>query len=220
MKRCVLFVLLMCLVMTGCGVKAEAPAVTATPEATVIIEALPQQVVPLPQNVDTANGTLSVSLAEGAVYVNKDNMPEMKVTVYDYELYDAVAMSMLKVGDSILRLGQELPVNSIETAENGDIVINGGLDVGGHVFRPGDGGTYYEISYNDAKSYAPVGELILPVADEFCFVDKSDLDSEPQNYYLDTFFVDDLFGWYFFPSNTTIRIENGIVVAMERVYIP
>ena len=101
-----------------------------------------------------------------------------------------------------------------------DILINGGLDAGGHEFRPGDGGTYYEISYNDAKSYAPVGEFILPMSDDFCFVDKADLDKEPQSYYLDSFFVDDLFDWYFFPSNTTIRIENGIVVAMERVYIP
>lgn len=222
MKRYIVFVILMCLVLTGCGTKAEAPAATAAPEVTALPEAepAPEQVVPLPRNVDAVNGTLSVSLAEGDVYVNANNMPEMKVTAYDYELYDVVAMNALKVGDRILRLGQDVTVNSIEKDENGDIIINGGLDAGGHVFRPGDGGDYYEISYNDAKSYAPVGELILPVADEFCFVDKSDLDREPQSYYLDSFFVDGLFGWYFFPSNTTVQLENGIAVSMERVYIP
>lgn len=220
MKRCVVFVLLMCLVLTGCGAVGKAPAVTAAPTATPLPEPASLQVRPLPGNVDAVNGTLAVSLEKGDVYVNGNNLPEMKVTIHAYELYDAVDMSALKVGDSILRMGQDLPVSSIETAENGDIVINGGLDVGGHVFRPGDGGTYYEVGYNDAKSYYVVGETVFPMADEFCFVDKSDLDSEPQNYYLDSFFVDDLFGWYFFPSNTTIRIENGIVVAMERVYIP
>lgn len=220
MKRYIVFVLLMCLVLTGCGMKAEAPAVTAEPEVTEIPEALSQQVVPLLRSADTINGTLHVSLNEGAVYVNENDMPEMRVTFYDYELYDAVAMNALKQGDSILRLGQEVPVNSIGKDENGDIIINGGLDEGGHVFRPGDGGTYYEISYNDARVYAPAGELILPVADEFCFVDKSDLDKEPQSYYLDTFFVDGLFTWYFSPSNTTIQLDNGVVASMERVYIP
>lgn len=222
MKRYIVFVILMCLVLTGCGTKAEAPAATAAPEVTALPEAepAPEQVVPLPRNVDAVNGTLSVSLAEGDVYVNANNMPEMKVTAYDYELYDVVAMNALKVGDRILRLGQDVTVNSIEKYENGDIIINGGLDAGGHVFRPGDGGDYYEISYNDAKSYAPVGELILPVSDEFFFVDSSDLDKGPQTYYLDTFFVDGLFGWYFFPSNTTVQLENGIAVSMERVYIP
>lgn len=220
MKRYVVFVLLMCLVLTGCGTVGQTPAPTAAPTATPLPEPASLQVLPLPGNVDAVNGTLAVSLEKGDVYVNNSNLPEMKVTIHAYELYDAVDMSALKVGDSILRLGQELPVSSIETAENGDIVINGGLDLGGHVFRPGDGGTYYEISYNDAKSYAPVGEFILPLSDEFCFVDKADLDKEPQSYYLDSFFVDDLFGWYFFPSNTTIRLENGVVVGMERVYIP
>lgn len=224
MKRYLILILLLCLLLTGCSNKADipeiTPAVTAAPEITALPEAGPMQVIPLPQTVDTVNGTLSVSLSEGAVYVNENNMPEMKLTIHAYELYDAVAISALKVGDSILRLGEDLVVSSLERAENGDIIINGGLDTGGHVFRPGDGGTYYEISYNDAKTFTLVGEAVLPVADEFYFVDKSDLDREPQTYHLDSFFVDGLFGWYFFPSNTTIRLENGIVTSMERVYIP
>lgn len=223
MKRYIVFVILLRLMLSGCGVKNESPAATAGPDPTELTEALPQQVVPLPRNVELsedASGSFPVSLGEGAVYVNKANMPEMKATVYDYELYDKVAMEELKVGDSILRLGQNVPVSSIESDGNGDIVINGGLDMGGHVFRAGADGDYYEISYNDAKSYTPVAEVVLPVADEFFFVDKSDFDGEPQTYYLDTFFVDGLFGWYFFPSNTTIELENGVVVSMERIYIP
>ena len=223
MKKCSIFIILLCLMLSGCGIKNAAPAATVAPESSELPEALPQQVVPLPRNVELSedtSGSFPVSLGEGAVYVNKVNMPEMKATVYDYELYDGAAMRALKPGDSILRLGQSVPVNSIDTAENGDIVINGGLDMGGHVFRAGADGDYYEISYNDAKSYAPVAEVVLPVADEFFFVDKSDFDGEPQTYYLDSFFVDGLFGWYFFPSNTTIRLENGVVVSMERIYIP
>lgn len=223
MKKCSIFIILLCLMLSGCGIKNAAPAATAGPDPTELTEALPQQVVPLPRNVELSentSGSFSVSLGEGAVYVNKANMPEMKATVYAYELYDYAAMGALKTGDRILRLGQDVPVNSIERAENGDIVINGGLDMGGHVFRAGADGDYYEISYNDAKSYAPVAEVVLPVADEFFFVDKSDFDGEPQTYYLDSFFVDGLFGWYFFPSNTTIQVENGVVVSMERIYIP
>lgn len=221
MKRQLIFVLLICLLLSGCAFRADVPAATATPTPTP--ELLPQQILPLPQEAapgEDASGSFAVSLGEGAVYVNEANMPEMKATVYAYELYDEAAMKALRVGDSILRLGQNVPVNSLETAENGDIVINGGLDMGGHVFRPGESGDYYEISYNDAKSYAPVAELVLPVADEFFFVDKSDFDGEPQTYHLDSFFVDGLFGWYFFPSNTSISLENGVVVSMERVYIP
>lgn len=219
MKKIALL-LIFCLTLSACGTAAEVPAATAEPEISVSPEVLPEQVVPLTQIIDAVNGTLHISLKEGDVYVNDKNLPEMKVTIHAYELYDVVAMNALKVGDRILRLGQDVTVNSIEKDENGDIIINGGLDAGGHVFRPGDGGDYYEISYNDARSYTPVGELILPVADEFFFVDSSDLDKGPQTYYLDTFFVDGLFGWYFFPSNTTVQLENGIAVSMERVYIP
>ena len=219
MKKIALL-LIFCLTLSACGTAAEVPAATPAPEVTEQSEAGPVTVVPLTQTIDAVNGTLHISLKEGDVYVNDKNLPEMKVTIHAYELYDAVAMSALKVGDSIIRLGEDITVNSLEQAENGDLIVNGGLDVGGHVFRPGDGGTYYEISYNDAKCFNVVGEAFLPLADSFSFTDGSDLDSEPQTYYLDDFFVEGRFGWYFFPSNTTIRLENGVAVSMERVYIP
>ena len=223
MKKFTLFILLLCLMLTGCGAKSETPPVTSAPELTALPEISPQQIVPLPQNVElgeNSSGTLAVSLSEGGVYADGTDEVKMKLNVYAYELYDSAAMSALEAGDSILRLGQNVPVNSIERTENGDIVINGGLDMGGHIFRPAESGDYYEISYNDAKSYTPMAETVFPVSDSFYFVDKSDLDSEPSTYYIDDFFTEGRFGWYFFPSNTSVRVENGLVVSMERIYIP
>lgn len=229
MKRYIVFVLALCCLLSGCATVSQqaAPSATAEPQATTQPVATPEPgpmlVLPLPQTIDLSDQSdsiLAVSLKEGDVYVNENNELKMKVNIYAYELYDAVDMSLLKVGDSIRILGQDVAVSSLDRAENGDIVINGGLDVGGHVFRSEGGGVYYEIGYNDAKSYALGAEAVLPVSDQFSFVDKSDLDNEPQIYYADDFFVEGRFGWYFFPSNTKIHLENGVVVSMERVYIP
>lgn len=227
MKKYIIIALaLCCLMLAGCGMKTEVPAATAAPEVTVLPEATaePLHVVPLPQTLELSSLSdciIPVSFTQGDAYVDDSGAMQLKVQVYAYDLYDMVDMSRLQVGDSISILGKDVVVESLEKTDGGDIVINGDIDQGGHLFSTDDSGVYFERGFNDAKSYYAVGEAVLRVSADFVFTDSSDLDNGVVEFYPGDFLIEDGgFVYHFVPSNTTIRLENGEVVAMERIYIP
>jgi hypothetical protein len=146
---------------------------------------------------------------------------QMKVTVYDYNLYDMIDISKLAVGDIIVVGGKDVVVSSLERNSVGTVIINGGLEQGGFELATDESGVFYETGYNDAKSYYPVGERTIRVSTEFEYRDKSDLDSEEKCYYPGEFLRDDSgIEYNFTPHNTSIVIQDGQVIAMNRVYVP
>lgn len=232
MKKFIISVLLLSSVLGLFGCKkaetevleSNAAEIQESPQDAAAEEKDAALIAPLPVTVDIAelnDCIAAVSLEKGAFYTNDSGAVMMDVTVYTYDLYDMVDISLMEAGDSILLSGEEVLISSIERGENGLISINGGLDQGGFYLYTEDNTVYFELGYNDAKSYYAVGKASLPVSADFVYEDASDLEADAACFRAEDFFNDAAgIEYYFYPSNTKIRIEKGLVAEMTRVYIP
>ena len=63
----------------------------------------------------------------------------------------------------------------------------GGEENGGFDLISNDNTVYYETGMSDVKSYYILGKATLPVADEFEYVDESDLDNGAKQYFAGDF---------------------------------
>ena len=200
--------------LAGCGTKTE----TESKEPNVNI------ISPLPETLDINaldNCTVAISLEKGGAYVNDSGKMVMDVTVYSYELYDIVDIASLKENDVILRKNEEVKVTEIERLETGLVRINGGEENGGFDLVSNDSTVYYESGMNDIKAYYELGNVTLPVSDEFEYVDESDLDVDAKKYFAEDFLKDDSgIEYNFSPNNTSIVIENGTIIKMNKTYMP
>lgn len=238
MKKYIFIILVICLLFTGCSNaegKPKAEEISESAETTDTVpksdlqsettgnpEASVTKIFPLPDttmdNLD--NAILSISLEEGDAYVDDTGKMQMDVKIYSYDKYDMVDVSMLKVGDIIVSHAGEVEINSIERKDNASIAINGGLDADGFELDTGDNGIFYEQGYNDAKNWYEVGMATIRVSVDFRCHDTSDLEKGEVLYYPGSFLIGEVTDYNFTPYNTTIRVENGQVVEMHRVYIP
>lgn len=163
---------------------------------------------------------LSVSLDEGNAYVDDHGRMQMDLTIYSYDQYDMVDIANLKVGDTLVRHDGEVKVASKEQHEAGTIYINGGLDNGGFNLITDDCGTFYEMGFNDTKNWYPVGEATIRVSADFKGIDRADLELGEVIIYPGDFLIGAVTNYDFTPYNTTIRIENGQIIEMNRRFIP
>jgi hypothetical protein len=213
MKKLIILVTTICILLTSCAV--------FTGNESELSEV---KITPLPSTVNVnelKDCTVAVSLNKGDVYVDDAGIMQMKVTVYDYDLYDMIDISKLAVGDTIVIGGEDVVVSSLERNSVGTLIINGGLEQGGFELTTDESGVFYETGYSDAKSYYSIGEATIRVSTEFEYCDKSDLDSEEKCYYPGDFFCDDAgIDYNFTPHNTSIVIQDGQIIAMNRVYVP
>ena len=223
MKKFVIMLVIFCCLLVACSNPNSATADTLP----TVAETLPPQteapvadsfntVVPLPAAVDTDNCTMAVSLEESGIGSNT-----MTVTVYAYDLYDMVDIASLKGGDTIVIRGEEVVIEALEQDSFGGVLINGGPDMDGYMLRTDENTVYYEIGFNDTKSWQPVKELTATVSADFTFTDASDLDKGTVTYsFADLAAADSQIYFPLHPSNTTVVIENGMIIAMERFYTP
>lgn len=181
-------------------------------------------VTPLPETIDLDNldnCTIAVGLSEGSIFADQSGIPQILATVFSYDLYDAVELSQLKAGDTLLIRDMEIVITSLEHSSNGNLLINGGLDAGGYELCTDENTVFYEAGYSDMKSWKEIGVVTLPVSPDFVYTDSSNLDGEPVLYhYDDLLHSDNGIDYYFTPQNTTLVIENGMVTAMNRIYTP
>lgn len=215
MKKITLLITILCIFLTAC---------TSNVNQEVDKSGVETKIMPLSSTININNltdCTVAVSLNKGAVYVDDAGIMQMNVTVYDYDLYDMVDMSQLKVGDIIVIRGKEVVVSTLERNSIGTVIINGGLDQGGYELGTDESGVFFESGYNDAKSYYPLGETTLRVSTDFEYHDKSDLDAKEKVYYPGDFLTEDAgIDYNFNPHNTNIVIADGQVIRMNRVYVP
>ena len=194
------------------------------PPASDQTETLSVPLTPLPVTIDLTNLTdcsIAISLEEGNFLQNDTGTIQMTVSVYAYDLYDAVALSQLKPGDIIVIRQQDVVITSLEYSAYGSLLINGGLDLGGYELRTDENTVYYETGYSDIKSWQKIGSITIPVSPDFVYTDCSDLDHEPISYSIEDFLnSNDVIDYHFTPHNTVIVIDNGIAVSMERRYTP
>ena len=221
-------VLAVCLVaFAGCSNSSPADTQSgAHTDAPPSAEPSPESftVSPLPVTIDLNDlndCTVAVSFQKGDAFVDDTGVMRLKAAVYTYDLYDMVDISKLKAGDRITICRQDVKVTSLERSENGAVIINGGLENGGYEVVSDDNTVFYADGFDDMKSYYELGEVTLPVSQDFVFEDSSDLEKGPRTYYPGDFLTDDAgIEYNFTPNNTTVTIQDGFVIAMHRVYNP
>lgn len=177
-------------------------------------------VSPLPSGIDPDhldNCTVPVSFAQGDAYVDDTGAMQLKVQVYDYDTFDIVDVSMLQVGDHITICRQDVEVTSLEHDETGAVILNGGPENGGYKLIAADGSGFCAVGADGEKQYYALAEATFPVSVDFEFEDSSDPAKEAITYYPGDFLTDTAGIVYnFLPNNTTITIQDGSVIHMQR----
>ncbi len=192
-------------------------------ETDISTEAIPGSTVyPLPDTtmVNLNDAILNISLEEGSAYVNETGIMHMDLKIYSYDVYDMVDISGLKVGDTIVTHDGEVVVAALERDDRGTVRINGGIDAGGMDLVTDDTGVFYETGYSDIKNWHQVGEATIRVSADFVYHDNSDPDTGEVIFYSGSFLIGEVTDYYFTPHNTTIRVEAGQIVEMNRRYVP
>ena len=218
--------LLICLLLCGCGSSGAKPEQTTAPvpveskteETTVAIV-----IRPLTDTTMNAleNSVLNISFEKNDFYQNESGGILLRMQIYTYEKFDMVDISNMKAGDFILLSGEEIFVKSVLRNEYGTVLVNGGLDEGGFDLATDDSGIYFVHGYSDMKSWVPVGDAEVVVSDAFVFHDSADLELGSVVYDAEDLIngiPESIFGYL--PQNTTVRIENGQIVEMNRIYTP
>ena len=139
------------------------------------------------------------------------------LTVYTYDLYDAVDISMLAAGDTLVVKGEDIPVTAV-AEENGGVTVNGGLENGGVDLISAGGGAYRLQLEDDARDLYEVGTITLPVGQDCVLTDDSDPEDTGR-----TLYAGDLLGLgdeVFSPQATTVETAGGMVTAIHRDYMP
>lgn len=181
-----------------------------------------KKIIPLPDTTmeNLTDAILSVSLDEGDAYVDDNGRMQMDLKIYTYDKYDMTDIADLKVGDTLVRHSGEVKVTSKEQTATGTIYINGGLENGGFDLITDDCGIFYETGLNDVKSWYEVGETTIRVSADFKGVDNVDPERGEVILYPGDFLIGAVTNYNFTPYNTTIRVEDGQIVEMNRVFTP
>lgn len=235
MKRVIVLFAAFCLLLVGCTTSHRDGGGNAVPADNKISAVVAnndtadteqtegaQTITPLPDTTmeNLTDAILSVSLEEGDAYVDDRGIMQMDLKVYTYDKYDMMDIANLKIGDTIVRHSGEVEVTSKEQNETGTIYINGGLETGGFDLVTDDCGIFYEIGFNDSKNWYEVGEVTIRVSVDFKGIDNADPEQGEFILYPGSFLIGEVTNYDFTPYNTTIRVEEGQIVEMNRVYIP
>lgn len=224
-----LFLIIFCLLLTGCATLPEETAqTTVSTESTAVLateapaEETARKILPLPDTTmdEVDNAILSVSLEEGDAYVDDTGKMQMDLTIYTYDRYDMVDIASLAVGDTIVTHHGDVEITSLERNEDSTIYINGGFDNDGMDLVTDEGGVYFQRGYSDHKIWYEVGEVTLRVSTDLQFYDHADPDAGEVIYYSGSFLIGEVANYDFTPYNTTVRVEGGQIMEMNRRYIP
>lgn len=189
-------------------------------------ETLPAQirVLPLTQEIDIKNldqCTVAVSMKEEDVYVDSSGAMQMRMSVYGFDIYDQADIAKLRVGDTIVIRQKDVKITALMQDKWGGIQINGGMEADGYTLAANGSNPYAEQLANDAHAWQYLGTAVVPVAADFQFKDSADLDRGEMTYTAKAFFgKDSAIEYDFQPNNTSVTIQNGQVVSMQRVYTP
>ena len=235
MKRVIALLLVLCLLMAGCANSQGESGEISLPVAEDVVEQIAEEVVeapaqtqagktilPLPDTTmeNLTDAILHVSLGKGDAYVDDKGILQMDVTIYTYDKYDMVDMAMLEVGDVIIGYAGEVEVTSVERNEAGTVMINGGLEAGGFDLVTDDEGVFYELGFSDAKNWYEVGTATLRVSTEMVGIDNANPERGEVTFYPGDLLTDAIENFHFTPHNTTVRMEGGQIVEMNRRYVP
>ena len=203
--------------LAGCG-SAAGNISAAVPGADDALMVEPLESTLYVNHLEDSNFAASFKASD--VRLNDDGALCVAMQVWDYERFDPVDIASLKVGDTILINGKKVCVDSIEM-EGQYAVINGGLEEGGFDLFTDEDGEYHEVIMDAGPRYFPVGEVTIPVAQEFVFTDNSDPENQGKIMYAGDFLIameqsDEEFN----ANATVVRTENGKIMEITRNYMP
>lgn len=236
MKKILTLLLVLCLLLAGCTNAQPETEIEDEPIVEeVVVEEEPDEetgeeeqaavgktILPLPDTTmeNLTDAILHVSLEKGDAYVDDEGILQMDVTIYTYDKYDMVDMAMLEVGDVIVGYAGEVGVTALERNENGALLINGGLGEGGFDLVTNDEGVFFELGYSDARNWYEVGTATLRVSADMTGTDNADPELGEVTFYPGDLGTDAIENFHFTPHNTTVRVEGGQIVEMNRRYVP
>lgn len=208
--------------LTGIVSVAEATTEAVSgEEATVEEENV--YIKPLPFIYDLANPTDAELPASFNISEFNTETGELTFKAYSLDLYDAIQITMLQRGDTLIYDGKEILVDNIED-KSGDLYINGGLDDGGCVLVSHEGGTYVGRGYDDMPTYTEIGTLTLPVSESTHISDSYSNPSSPVEVSYEEIqsYINGIDGakatfTYF---STTVQVSGGKVVGITRQWTP
>ena len=234
-KKIIVLLIASCLLLTGCADSQKDSGgneVLSDPKNSEVVEESDtgnteraeeaHTINPLPDTTmdNLSDAILSISLEDGDAYVDDSGIMQMDLKIYTYDKYDMVDITNLEVGDTVVRHSGEVKVISKEQNEAGTIYINGGLENGGFDLVTDDCGIFYETGFNDVKNWYEVGETTIRVSADFKGIDSAELELGEVVIYPGDFLIGAVKNYNFTPYNTTIRVEDGQIVEMNRVYVP
>ncbi len=154
----------------------------------------------------------------------------LTLTLYEAEAFDAKDIAGLKVGDSLLIGGTEVPITSLDLGtESGAINQESGENV--YYLYMNEDRDFIVMDSYDMTSYREVGEASVPVAEKFLFLDGVDpATGEPLSTRTEHTFEEFLAirdgeaasqGIGFNQTNTTVAFDSeGRLESLERIYTP
>ena len=202
--------------LSGCGTPAGSGSASASGSQGEV-----RRVEPLARTLDvsalTEGDQQFIAGFRGSDIWEDGGQLVIDLTVCTYDLYDAVDISMLAVGDTLVVKGEDIPVTSV-AEENGSIRVNGGLENGGVDLVSAGGGAYRVQLEDDARDLYEVGTITLPVGQDCVLTDDADPEDRGR-----TLYAGDLLGLgdeVFYPQATTVETVGGTVTAIHRDYMP
>ena len=147
----------------------------------------------------------------------------LRMTVYNKDLYDAVEVSQMQVGDTLIYESERMVIEKMEEAHGG-IDINGGLDEGGCCLVGYEGGTYVARNWDDHSTYTRLGSVEVALAEDFVIIDCGSFPNDPADTIRtgQKLYIEKLKDSRpdFFQLNTRVTIENGMITEINRRWIP
>ena len=182
-----------------------------------------------PQVVDVdpnalADGEYPVAFDRGDILSGATGIYMNAVHIFSMDIYDIVDVNTLTAGDTLVVSGEAIPVTSVERRD-GDVLVNGGLDgENGVVLGPidEDSNGYRVWLESDLPTYTELCVTTLVLADNAVFNDSWNIEADPVKADYDGIVsaIAESENDYFNQYNTTIRLEDGKVVEINRVYVP
>ena len=182
-----------------------------------------KRITPLPAAIDAKNLT---DCTAPASFSSDDfcwDAGNLRVTLYSKLLYDAVDISQMRNGDTLIYESGPVIIREISRTDNG-VDVNGGMDNGGQWLVGNGGGTFVAKSWDDHAIYLEVGSAIVPLAKDFVIIDCGLEPRDP----IDTIrtnpraYIESLqeSRRQFNSLNTLISIDNGVITEIQRHWIP
>ena len=182
-------------------------------------------IAPMSSEVDVnalADGIYPVSFDRGDVLSGASGTYMNAVHVFTQDWYDPVDVTTLKVGDTIIVEGEPVPVLSIEETEYG-YNVNEGQDAREFYLSASEDSNGFAVhGLDDMSTYTERGVASLLIDPSATFTDAWDIESDPVTVTYDGIVeaMQSSVNDWFVPYNTTVRIEGGKVMEINRVYVP